>query len=107
MLAGRRPRSHDAIEVLDVLRDQCPLVGSREAEEILVGHCRQAGIVGRSEHVVVVLTKTIRGNSGVVNVEQKPHPASSRWRRCQVASASSAAATLAATSASISTGNAA
>lgn len=69
MFAARRPRSHDSIEVLQVLGDEDALFSRREAEQILVWHHGQPDVVGSRNYVVTLLAEALCSKTRVVDVE--------------------------------------
>ncbi len=102
VLAGGRPLSDDAVEVLGVLTDQCSTLRCGVSEKFNIGQLRQAWVVGSRHDVVAVLAKPCSRDSRVVHIEDELHPAKRPWRRSHAASSSSAAATFSAISSSIS-----
>jgi hypothetical protein len=101
VLARRRPDVSDPIEVLQVLGNKRPLLCCRESKKIFVRHHCQIPIIGCCEYVV---TEAFGRDARMVDVEEQLYPARSCWRRRQISSNSSAAATLAAIAPSISSG---
>jgi hypothetical protein len=104
VLTRRRPHASNPVEVLNVLGNKRPLPCRRESKKILVRHHCQNPIVGCCEYVVTLQAEAFGRDTRVVDVEEQLHPARSCWRRRQIPSNSSAAATLAAIAPSISSG---
>jgi hypothetical protein len=105
--AGGGPGSHDPVEVPGVPGDHGATVAGGGAQQLVVAEVGEGRVHGGGHDVVAVLAEGLGDEVGVVDVEEQLQPASRSCRRRHKASASSAAAVLAARSRSISSVNSA